>query len=211
VLSAAAGEMGLEVAGRHQADDPRLLGVISAGLDMNREECEALVAYVRDLPPPVVSTPADPKEEMAVKEGEKAFRSIGCASCHLPKLGDVEGIYSDLLLHDMGAELGDTGDYAVFSAGSIRATDPAKEVVDSDSDPNSRAREWRTPPLWGLRDSGPYLHDGRAETIGRAVMLHGGQGASAAERFSRLSTRRRRQIEAFLMSLSAPRQGAVRD
>jgi len=22
------------------------------------------------------------------------------------------------------------------------------------------AQEWRTPPLWGVRDSGPYLHDG---------------------------------------------------
>ena len=45
-------------------------------------------------------------------EGGKAmFASVGCANCHAPKLGDVEGIYSDLLLHDMGSEMGDDGSY----------------------------------------------------------------------------------------------------
>ena len=31
------------------------------------------------------------------------------------------------------------------------------------------AREWRTPPLWGLRDSGPYMHDGAMATLLSAV------------------------------------------
>ncbi len=42
-------------------------------------------------------------------------------------------------------------------------------------------QEWRTPPLWGFRDSGPYLHDGRAQTLEEAVAMHGGQGAFAAQ------------------------------
>ena len=25
--------------------------------------------------------------------------------------------------------------------------------------------EWRTPPLWGVADSAPYLHDGKAKTL----------------------------------------------
>ena len=65
-------------------------------------------------------------------------------------------------------------------------------------------REWRTPPLWGLRDSGPYLHDGRAARIDQAIALHAGQGAAAARRYAELSPRRKRQVEAFLMSLAAP-------
>ena len=65
-------------------------------------------------------------------------------------------------------------------------------------------REWRTPPLWGLRDSGPYLHDGRAATIDQAVALHGGQGAASARRFAELSARRKQHLDAFLMSLVAP-------
>ena len=62
-----------------------------------------------------------------------------------------------------------------------------------------------TPPLWGFRDSGPYLHDGRAETLEQAVALHGGQGQAASEAFMRLLPRERLQVEAFLKSLVAPR------
>ena len=40
--------------------------------------------------------------------------------------------------------------------------DPSgKPVKRPTSGPASRF-EWRTPPLWGFRDSGPYLHDGLA-------------------------------------------------
>ena len=49
--------------------------------------------------------------------------------------------------------------------------------------------EWRTPPLWGYRDSGPYLHDGRAQDLGEAVALHEGQSKASARRFSALSPR----------------------
>jgi CxxC motif-containing protein (DUF1111 family) len=34
--------------------------------------------------------------------------------------------------------------------------------------------EWRTAPLWGVADSGPYLHDGRANSLAEAIELHGG-------------------------------------
>ena len=64
--------------------------------------------------------------------------------------------------------------------------------------------EWRTPPLWGFRDSGPYLHDGRAETLDQTVALHDGEAALIAHKFFRLSAKKRRQVEAFLKSLTAP-------
>ena len=60
------------------------------------------------------------------------------------------------------------------------------------------------PPLWGFRDSGPYLHDGRAQSLDQAVALHGGQGAASALKFFELSPRERLEIEAFLKSLVAP-------
>ena len=37
------------------------------------------------------------------------------------------------------------------------------------------AQEWRTPPLWGVADSPPYLHDGRAYTLEDAIRLHDGE------------------------------------
>ena len=115
VLSAAAGEIGLEVPGRHQAADPRLPGLAATGLDMDQEECNLLIDYVRNLPVPVATKAADDKDAAQIKAGETTFKSIGCANCHLPKLGDVDGIYSDLLLHDMGPQLADADTYTVFA------------------------------------------------------------------------------------------------
>ena len=65
----------------------------------------------------------------------------------------------------MGEKLSDPGDYY---------------GEDSDSLGAAKRGEWRTPPLWGFRDSAPYLHDGRAQDLAQAVALHGGQGAISA-------------------------------
>jgi RNA polymerase sigma factor (sigma-70 family) len=206
VRAAAAGEIGLDVPGRHQAADPRLPGIAATGFDMDENECNALIEYVRGLPAPIAGKAADDKEFVQMKAGEATFKSIGCTACHLPKLGDVEGIFSDLLLHDMGPQLGDVDAYAVFvgePSRADRAVVPDRVVEAS----TASVREWRTPPLWGLRDSGPFMHDGRAASIAQAIMLHAGQGATAARRYAELSPRRKQQLEAFLSSLTAPSAG----
>ena len=103
------------------------------------------------------------------------FESAGCAACHRPSLGNVDGIYSDLLLHDMGPALSDSGSYyGITEPDSSRSKDGVKK------------QEWRTPPLWGFRDSAPYLHDGRAKNLEEAVALHGGEAKEPAKRFFKL-------------------------
>jgi CxxC motif-containing protein (DUF1111 family) len=203
VLSAAAGELGLEVPGRAQAVDPRIPPLAAPGLDMTKDECDALTQYVASLSAPQVEPAAGPKEERTVKSGATLFRSIGCAQCHVPRLGNVDGIYSDLLLHDMGPDLIDTGFYSAFNADP--AEKPAKPAAGRPREIGARLQEWRTPPLWGVRDSAPYLHDGRAETLGEAIKLHGGQGAFSAQRYAQLSGRDRQQVDAFLSTLAAPK------
>jgi CxxC motif-containing protein (DUF1111 family) len=78
------------------------------------------------------------------------------------------------------------------------------EPVDESKLIGATRQEWRTPPLWGLRDSGPYLHDGRAATIVQAIALHGGEGAAAAHKFVKLTSPERLQLTLFLRSLVAP-------
>jgi CxxC motif-containing protein (DUF1111 family) len=73
-------------------------------------------------------------------------------------------LYSDLLLHDMGAGLADR-----FEQGS------------------STGSEFRTAPLWRVADRAHFLHDGRAHSASEAIALHGGQAAGAAARFASLS------------------------
>src|SRR5262249_46280420 len=98
VVSAATVELGLEVPGRPPAGDPRIPAIAAPGLALDKDDCDALPAYVRSLPSPVVDLPAKAKEAQPVRAGGAVFKAIGCATCHLPKLGEVEGIYSDLLL-----------------------------------------------------------------------------------------------------------------
>ena len=88
---------------------------------MDEAECDALTEHVRSLPPPVAIKPANKQESEQLRSGERTFRSIGCAHCHLPKLGGVNGIYSDLLLHDMGSRLEDAAAYSVFVGAPPRA------------------------------------------------------------------------------------------
>jgi CxxC motif-containing protein (DUF1111 family) len=189
VLSACANELGLEVPGHHQAASPLDPAATARGLDLTRDDCDALVAYVRSLPPPVVLLPSQARGSAAVAKGRSRFHSIGCASCHTPDLGPIRGLYSDLLLHDMGEELSDPGSY---------------DTDGADSRDAPKRGEWRTPPLWGFRDTAPYLHDGRARNLEEAVALHHGQGAASASQFRSMSDLERSQVETFLNSLGAP-------
>ena len=68
----------------------------------------------------------------------------------------------------------------------------------------SNTREWRTPPLWGVRDSAPYLHDGRAPDLATAIMLHGGEATVSVKRFSALGPEGQGLLLAFLNTLTAP-------
>jgi CxxC motif-containing protein (DUF1111 family) len=195
VLSACANELGLEVPGHHQATSPLDPAAKAKGLDLTQDECDALVAYVKHLPVPTGRRPAGSRESQAVAEGRSLFEAAGCATCHRARLGDIDGIYSDLLLHDMGPLLSDSGSYY-----GISEPDSATDGV--------KRQEWRTPPLWGFRDSGPYLHDGRAKDLEEAVALHGGQAANSTKRFFKLVPEQRLRVQAFLRSLAPPNVAA---
>ena len=190
IRAACANELGLEVPGHSQAASPLAPSQKAKGLDMTEAECDDLVAYLRALPAPVAIDPFGPQGAQGIREGRRLFADVGCSDCHVPTIGNVRGIYSDLLLHDLGPSLGDSGSYY----GNEGPISPGAAT----------AQEWRTPPLWGYRDSGPYLHDGRAEDLEEVVALHSGQAHGSTRRFFALSAQDRFQIEAFLKSLVAP-------
>ena len=198
VLSACANELGLEAPGHHQPASPLATDAkaMAKGLDLTQQECDALVAYVRQVPAPADTRPAGLPESKPVIEGRGLFVAAGCASCHRARLGEVDGIYSDLLLHDMGPMLTDSGSYYGLSTGGTRTS-------------GVRSGEWRTPPLWGYRDSGPYLHDGRAGNLEEAVAFHDGEASNTAKRFFNLSPEERLRVQAFLRSLPPPPPAAT--
>ena len=215
-LTACAVELGLNVPGHAQSRTPFKSSAAQKHFDMTAEECAALTRFVVDLPRPAERAAGSEQEVQTLAGGKAQFAKIGCGTCHQQTLGNVAGVFSDLLLHDMGPELGDIGVYG----GSVPNSpdDPQQRLPllafgSEDRKPTEAElaktigalrREWRTPPLWGCRDSAPYLHDGRAATLEEAVALHGGEGRESAVRFFALPAAERGQVVAFLKSLTAP-------
>ena len=134
---------------------------------------ETLTFYISQLAPP------RPKSE--VENGRRLFEFIGCADCHIPTLTGMEGevaAYTDLLLHEI-------------------LPDDRFAVPDGEA----RPREYRTPPLWGLSLTAPYMHDGSAQTVHAAIMAHGGEAQNTVERYEALTEAERAPLLEFLENL----------
>ncbi|MFP6763959.1 MAG: di-heme oxidoredictase family protein [Planctomycetaceae bacterium] len=192
VQGACANELGLS---NPAAEQPASLAegdYKGAGTDLSQIQCDQITAFCASLSRPVERVPENPVTAELAAAGRSLFAGIGCVNCHTPDLGSVEGIYSDLLMHRMGEELIGGGSY----------NDPPVPVPDAPDAPHPS--EWRTPPLWGVADSAPYLHDGRAVTLRAAIEQHGGQGQNSAVAFRSLSVTDQRRLISFLETLRAP-------
>lgn len=156
--------------------------------ELDDEALDLLVAYIQFLAPPRRLLPDDPEARADVEEGEKVFRFMGCDGCHTPFYTTAATgssaldrkrfrLYSDLLLHDMGPELAGT------------------------CTPGTTPSEWKTARLVGLGLRSEFLHDGRAQSLSEAVLMHGGEAAASRDIFRRLNETARSQLIAFLLSL----------
>jgi CxxC motif-containing protein (DUF1111 family) len=201
VMAACANELGLEVRGRHQPSlvpareyDPKKIEI-----DLNDGECAQLIRFVANLPAPVVHSVGN------AKWGFEVFKTTGCATCHVPSFGGVDGLYSDLLLHDLGDRVRAFG--GGYGGGESKIVDQvSKSGAASTPSGEAGPNEWRTAPLWGIADSAPYLHDGRAATLHEAIVLHGGEAEKTTKRYTDLSFSDRQALLAFLHSHVAPSQ-----
>jgi CxxC motif-containing protein (DUF1111 family) len=194
VQAACANELGLGNPGQDQPKPLAQPSYAPPGLDLTREQCEQLSAFIASLQRPVERLQDDPVKRAQAEEGKGLFHAVGCAACHTPDVGDVKGIYSDLLLHRMGQDLEGGGSY----------NEPPLPGPESDAGTGAAPGEWRTPPLWGVASSAPYLHDGRAATLTEAIKLHGGQGDRSRQRFEALNSGDRQKLILFLETLEAP-------
>lgn len=179
-------------------------------------ELSAVAIFNTTLERPVTS-----KSTTDSRKGAGVFEAIGCAECHVPELTTnspflnfsfpeddthpYENVYyqvnlskaptnfdtyqdgisvpllSDLKRHDMGLGLAE-------SFGS---------ALDS---------QFITAKLWGVADSAPYLHDGRALTIGEAISLHAGEAEDARDAYLALSESDTSDLLTFLQTLRTPSQ-----
>jgi len=183
--------------------------VVGAGIDDDGDSVsdEVTVAEMTALHIFNVTNPRPYMENLDAnaQAGFQTFQEIGCAVCHRPQLitesrflplahpedltnpwanvyleidlrkqvgknqkegfeqsgtGVVVPLFSDLKRHDMGPRLEET-----FERGKISN------------------REFITARLWGIADTEPYLHDGRATTLHEAIEFHGGEAQGARDNF----------------------------
>ncbi|HRG53372.1 MAG TPA: di-heme oxidoredictase family protein [Bacteroidia bacterium] len=151
-----------------------------------------VVFYLKTLKAPVQRNQGDAE----VQAGTQIFKNIGCNKCHADELKTADSKisalankvihpYTDLLLHDMGPGLDDH-----YTEGMAKTA------------------EWRTPALWGLglsKDSqgGTYflMHDGRANSIEEAILMHGGEAQQIKMNYLQLTEGEQKQLLKFLESL----------
>lgn len=163
---------------------------VDGNRDVNDQQLDDTVFFASTIAVPA----AAPRDEAAWR-GRELFRDFGCESCHTPT--HVTGNaalavlanqrihpYTDLLLHDMGDRL-----------------------TDARPDFLAEGVEWRTPALWGIGlaqlvlPGATFMHDGRARTLGEAILWHGGEAQTAREAFRTASRADRDALIAFLATL----------
>lgn len=192
VAGACANELGLGTPVREQVRPLHRPDYPAVAPDLNRKQFRSLVAFVATLPRPVEVSPSDPSLREQANQGKQLFGTLGCATCHVPDMGGVKGVYSDFLLYNLEDENSESIEYGT----------PLPQSPLPDDHP--RPSEWKTPPLWGVADSAPYFHDGRSPTLHDAILRHRGDAKSVSARYSKLSTQDQHALLAFLRTLRAP-------
>ena len=74
-------------------------------------------------------------------------------------------------------------------------------MADGIEQGSASGSEFRTAPLWGVRASAPYLHDGRAATLEEAILAHGGEAEIVAGKFALLDAAAKMALVAYLNTL----------
>lgn len=204
----------VEVVGEHNdADRDGVVNELLVG------EISALEIFLATM-----DRPQRGQQDRTAERGFGHFQAIGCVECHRPALhtesrflgfsnsgspedpqrdpyyevdltrapprfaqGELKGLvvelFSDLRRHDMGAGL-------------------AEDFHRADDQQNS---EFITAKLWGVGDTAPYLHDGRALTLAEAIRWHGGEAQAARDGFLALPPYEQAALITFLKTLRNPR------
>ena len=178
VMDAMGGELGITT-----PDDGRGFALLSdvdptPDPELAPAEVDLMSYFLLRLPAPV-RRESDHFAEVSL--GEALFESIGCAVCHTPTLASPHGpvaLYSDLLLHD------------VMPAG-----------YRGMSEPGAGMGLFRTPPLWGIRDTAPYMHDGRASSLETCILAHESEADGVVAKFNGLTQAEQDALILFLEHL----------
>ena len=174
------------------------------------------------------------KQNDETERGFENFMAVGCVQCHMPVLQTRSRLlplaYPEVandpwanvyfwidLAKDLGSNSGDT--FEVAPAGGVYVplfSDLKRHYMGPNlAETFERGAiangEFITARLWGIADTGPYLHDGRATTLYQAIERHGGEAQTVRDAFiDDLSEDDQSALISFLLTLKSP-EGANAD
>ncbi len=133
--------------------------------------------------------------------GAQVFEQVGCSECHVPTMktrpaprgpqsvalaGKPVNLFSDLVVHHMGATLADN-------------------VIQGGAGPD----QFRTAPLWGVGQRLFFLHDGRTSDLQTAIQAHFSRATPARGRDPAYPASEANQVVIDYFQLTASQQQDV--
>ncbi len=180
-----------------------------------------IVAYLSQLEIPVVRPPQGEDLLAMFSRGEQIFGEVGCGQCHRPTLflskpivevraaepqhADRPPILINVALDGEHPKVDPTDalgtSYKVHLFSDLRRHDMGEELTSGYKQGHLSKSVFLTRPLWGLADTAPYLHDGRAPTVHDAILWHGGDAKLVRDLYRGLDEIEQQSLQVFLLSL----------
>jgi hypothetical protein len=177
----------------------------------------AETAWQASLPVPIQKLPTDARLLAAVQQGERLFTQVGCTDCHRqslllknpvyklpnPRVNNAKDLLMDLTKDSQVPRLVPNLDKTVSVPlyADLKRHDMGQGLAESQVQTGVKPSVFITVPLWGVGDTGPWLHDGRATTVQEAIVAHGGEAEECRKKYQALSDNEQREIVEFLKSL----------
>lgn len=183
---------------------------------------ELTTLHVFDVTNPPPAPPNLASDE--ARRGQALFAQVRCSQCHIPSMATKSrylplafpevghdpdaNVYKEIDLTQVGFRPDPKGEGVIvpmFSDLKRHRMGPILAETFADERTEVANDEFITARLWGIADTAPYLHDGRATTLEEAIALHGGEAQGPRDAFMRLSGKERAELIAFLRALKVPR------
>jgi len=173
----------------------------------------ALAIYMALLEVPVIIPPHDSGLRERWARGGELFDRIGCIDCHKRSMPLASSIFREHADSTAGpgteVDLSQDGEPprasldGVMLFSDLKRHDMGAALADPHEGPDGIDRQlFLTRPLWGLAESAPYLHDGRASSIPQAILTHDGEAAAQRANFEALDDAQKADLHVYLLSLT---------
>ena len=178
----------------------------------------ALEVFITTLPAPIQ------ERQRKGDSGSALFNEMGCETCHRPSLvtdGPTLSYRFPEDSIDTSANVFLEVDLEKERLGFTRAQEGIEVSLFADLKRHDMGpglsenfgsrldRMFTTARLWGVADSAPYMHDGRALTLNAAILMHGGEAQAAADAFAAAEVEEQAALLRFLRSLRTPVRAAA--